>query len=315
VRNGRDGGSERDDAAQSTDIEHDRDGMNVLALNRARMLFVPSITPPSDTHDAAWIYFHGSDVLVDEVGVLLAAPERLGLSPMRTVYLGTLDCRPCFAAELPQAGVGARFVSLRTAFMTLAHDLLGVLSAAAERVHFEQLHRFCARCGSPLSAHDADRARRCNACGADYYPHIAPAVIVLVHDRSRIQLTHSGNRPFWALVAGFLEPGETLEECAAREVREETGISIDGIRYFGSQVWPFPSQVMIGFDARYAGGDIVVDRTELDEARWFEQDVLPPVPPKLSIARKLIDAHLARALSRVSPFMRAVGRGIRRSIS
>ena len=258
------------------------------------MLFVPSITPPSETHDAAWIYFHGSNVLVDDSGVLLPAPERLALSPMRSIYLGTLDRRPCFAAELSQTGRGAQFGSLRTAFMSVAHDILGVLSAAAERIHFEQHHRFCARCGTPLIAHDADRAKRCTGCSVDYYPHIAPAVIVLVHDGSRLLLTHSDNRPFWALVAGFLEPGETLEQCAAREVREETGISIDDVRYFGSQVWPFPSQVMTGFYARYAGGDIVVDRTELDEARWFEQDVHPPLPPKPSIARELIDAHLAR---------------------
>jgi NAD+ diphosphatase len=96
--------------------------------------------------------------------------------------------------------------------------------------------------------------------------------------------------PWYALVAGFLEPGETLEECAAREVREETGIVVDDVRYFGSQPWPFPHQVMVGFWARHAGGEIVIAKSELEDARWFEVDALPPLPPPISIARRMIDA-------------------------
>jgi NAD+ diphosphatase len=187
----------------------------------------------------------------------------------------------------------APFVSLRAALMTLGPDHLALLSTAAELLHFAQAHRFCGRCAAPLVDSTADRARRCPACGVDYYPRIAPAVIVLVHDGPRLLLTHVGNRPFWALVAGFLEPGETLEQCVAREVREETGIEVDDLRYFGSQPWPFPSQVMVGYCARYAGGAIVVDRRELDEAAWFGVDALPPLPPPLSIARRMIDERVA----------------------
>jgi NAD+ diphosphatase len=221
------------------------------------------------------------------------SPDALSLSPARSFFVGTLDERPCFAAEV-DAGVlpDADFVSLRSALMTLGPDHLGVLSAAAELLHFEQTHRFCGRCAGPLVDSGADRAKRCPACRVDYYPRIAPAVIVLVCDGPRLLLTHVGNRPFWALVAGFLEPGETLEQCAAREVREETGIAVDDLSYFGSQPWPFPSQVMVGFTARYAGGEIVVDPKELDEAGWFAVDALPPVPPPLSIARRMIEAHV-----------------------
>jgi NAD+ diphosphatase len=263
------------------------------------MPFIPSVTPPADARGAAWLYFHGNSVLVDDRGALHAAPDALGLYPRQTIYLGTLGGRPCFAAELEQDWQGAGFVSLRTAFMTIGSDLLGVLSAAAELIHFEQTHRYCGRCGGPLISQALDRAKRCPACGVDCYPRIAPAVIVLVHDGRRLLLTRAGDRPFWALVAGFLEPGETLEQCAAREVREETGVAIDDLRYFGSQAWPFPSQVMIGFDARYAGGEVVVDRNELDEAEWFDVDALPPLPFKLSIARQLIDARIVALRGRV----------------
>ena len=217
------------------------------------------------------------------------------------MYLGTLDGRPCFAAELPTMPPGSRFVPLRTVLISLNDDLVGLVSAAAELIHFEQNHRWCGRCGGGLATpvDRADRAKRCESCGIDVYPRIAPAAIVLVHDGPRFLLTHVGNRPFWALVAGFLEPGETLDQCAAREVREETGIAIDDIRYFGSQPWPFPSQVMVGFHARYAGGEIVVDRTELDEVRWFALDDLPALPPRLSIARRMIEARIASLRGRV----------------
>jgi NAD+ diphosphatase len=261
--------------------------------------FVPSVAPPADVRGAAWLYFRGGDVWVDErEGALHARPESLALKPERSVFLGMLDDRPCFAAEVSAAHLpDAPFVSLRAALMTLGTSHLAVLSAAAQLLHFEQTHRFCGRCGGPLVDAAGERARRCPACEVDYYPRIAPAVIVLVHDTSRLLLTHVGNRPFWALVAGFLEAGETLEECAAREVREETRVAIDDIRYFGSQPWPFPSQVMVAFIARYAGGEVAVDRKELDEARWFPVGELPPIPPPLSIARRMIDAYVGGSAS------------------
>ncbi len=258
--------------------------------------FVPSVAPPAGVRGAAWLYFRGGEVWVDpREGPLHAPPEKLALSAGRAIYLGTLDGRPCFATEVTAGDLpDASFVSLRAALMALGADHLAVLSAAAQLLHFEQTHRFCGRCGGPLVETAGDRAKRCPACAVDHYPRIAPAAIVLVHDdESRLLLTHVGNRPFWALVAGFLEAGETLEECAAREVREETGVAIDEVRYFGSQPWPFPSQVMVGFTARHAGGEIVVDRKELDEARWFPAGALPAIPPPLSIARRMIDAYVA----------------------
>ena len=265
--------------------------------------FNPSSSPSSSpTTSAVWLYFRGSELLLDDAGALHAEPSALALSPSHATYLGTLDARPCFVAEVApgvDAPPGARFASLRSAFLSLPPAMFDVLAGAAEVIHFERTHRFCGACGAALVAKPDDRAKRCEACAVDYYPRIAPAIIVLVHDGSRVLLTHAGGRPFFALVAGFLETGETLEACVAREVREETGLEVADIRYFGSQAWPFPSQVMVGFFARYAGGEIVVDRRELDHAAWYEKNALPELPPPISIARRLLDAWIAQGDSRV----------------
>jgi NAD+ diphosphatase len=126
------------------------------------------------------------------------------------------------------------------------------------------------------------------------YPHVSPCVIVLIHDGEHILLTHKpGWGPMHSIVAGFVEPGESLEECLVREVREEVGAEVDEVRYFHSQPWPFPHQLMIGFFARYIGGEIRPDPSELDVARWFHVDELPAIPPPLSIARRMIDAWVA----------------------
>jgi NAD+ diphosphatase len=151
-------------------------------------------------------------------------------------------------------------------------------------------HRFCSRCAAPLAEVAGERARRCATCDLSFYPRIAPAVIVLVHDGRRALLTHKEGMPFRALVAGFVEAGESLEDAVRREVKEETGVDVGELAYFGSQTWPFPHQMMIGYFARYAGGDIVVDKKELDDAAWFDRDALPAVPPRGSIAGKMIEA-------------------------
>src|SRR5581483_1123158 len=135
-------------------------------------------------------------------------------------------------------------------------------------------------------------ARRCPRCGLTTFPRISPAVIVLVRRGERVLLGRGSHLPpgLFSTLAGFVEPGETLEEAVRREIREEAGIEVDDVRYFGSQPWPFPDSLMIGFFAEHAGGEIVVDSNELAEARWFALDELPPVPPPFSIARALVDA-------------------------
>ncbi len=154
--------------------------------------------------------------------------------------------------------------------------------------------RFCMKCAAPLGEPLNDNSRKCTRCETQYFPPITPAVIVLVHREGKALLAHNVNfaAGMYSAVAGFVEPGETLEECVAREVREETGIEIRDIRYFASQPWPFPHSIMVGFTAEYAGGTIAPDGVEIEDAGWFPPDGLPSVPPPGSVSRKLIDWFL-----------------------
>jgi NAD+ diphosphatase len=268
--------------------------------------FVAGVTPPAAEAGAGaltwWFVFRGAELLVVD-GESFAPPradaiEDLGLTPLRTQHIGARDGAPCVAAEVASATPapeGHRFVGLRDAHARIDEGAFAIAGTASQVLHWDRAHRFCAQCGGALAAVAGERAKRCAACTIDYYPRIHPACIVLVHDGSRILMTRAPNFPkrWYALVAGFLEPGETLEACAAREVLEETGVTVDQLAYFGSQPWPFPHQVMVGFMARYAGGDVVVDHTELEDARWFDAGAMPPPPPPISIARRMIDAWLS----------------------
>ncbi len=215
----------------------------------------------------------------------------------RVTPVGTLDGIACFAAlaqgPVPE-GLAAR--PIRKLFGSLELKALAIAALASQLAHFRATHRFCGACGQELEVSPKERALRCGRCAAVRYPTIAPCAIVLIHDERRVVLTRAPHFPkgVYGLVAGFLEPGESLEACVSREVMEETGLSVTDVRYVASQPWPFPSQLMVGFTARYAGGEIVMDATELEEAAWFDVDALPGLPPPLSIARHLIDLHLAR---------------------
>ena len=140
-----------------------------------------------------------------------------------------------------------------------------------------------------------DISKRCEHCGKEVWPQLATAIIVLIHKGENEVLLARGRNfksDFFGLIAGFVETGETLEEAVRREVREEIGLEINNIRYFGSQPWPYPSGLMVGFNADYVSGEIHVQREELQKAGWFHRDHLPKLPEKLSIARKLIDDWL-----------------------
>jgi NAD+ diphosphatase len=151
--------------------------------------------------------------------------------------------------------------------------------------------------GSVAAAEDAtgERAKRCPACNLHAWPRVSPAVIARVTRGNEILLAR-GRRfpdPIYSVLAGFVDPGESLEEAVVREIREEVGVEVTDLCYFGSQPWPFPHSLMVGFTARWAGGEIRIDEEELVDAAWFDVDALPPVPPRLSIARRLIDDFVA----------------------
>jgi NAD+ diphosphatase len=175
----------------------------------------------------------------------------------------------------------------------LPDDLLSLGGMAMQALWWESTSGHCPRCGEPTQRIENEWGKRCGRCRYEHYPHLHPCVIVLVRDGDRVLLARkAGWAPGrYALVAGFVDNGESLECCVQREVREEVGVEVDDIQYVGSQNWPFPSQLMVGFVARYAGGDVTVDAEELEDARWFRRTELPQGPSRHSIAGHIIDRY------------------------
>lgn len=221
--------------------------------------------------------------------------ENTGLEPKTSIYLGRLDSHPCFA--VPHSGSGAygenfTFTGLRQLFGVLEEEPFWLAARAYHLVNWDQKSRFCGQCGEKTRPLETEHAKECPRCGLIIYPKISPAIIVAITRGDKILLAR-GNRftsKFYSVLAGFVEPGENLEECVKREVFEEVGIRVDNIRYFGSQPWPFPDSLMLGFTADYAGGELKPDPAEILTAGWFTADSLPEIPGPISIARRLIDS-------------------------
>jgi NAD+ diphosphatase len=218
----------------------------------------------------------------------------LNASPSWTHYLGALNEQSCYAAEWPDANLsyqGFAFMGLRALFGLIDENLIWLAGRANQMVHWHQTHRYCGKCGSPTEAKVDERAKICPRCGLINYPRVSPAIIVAVQKDNSILLARSPRfpLPFHSVLAGFVEPGETLEDCVRREIMEEVGIRVKNIRYFGSQPWPFPNSLMVAFTAEYAGGEIKIDNSELLTAGWYTAENLPLLPSSLSIARRLIE--------------------------
>ena len=272
--------------------------------------FIPGQTPPASAAPALWFVFSGERLLYrnGDGGSEGALPRAvtlpdLGLEPLGEHYLGALEGAegapvPCFAAEIaPDAPLPPGFAAdgLRQLYAVLGEDGFVLAGRAVQVVEWARTNRYCGRCGAPTVPAPDERAMRCPACGLSSYPRLAPAIIIAVVRRTdagqRLLLARNHRFPpgRYSVVAGFVEPGESLEECAQREVLEEVGIRIANLRYFGSQPWPFPHSLMVAFTAEYAGGDITLDGSEIADAGWFAADALPQLPPRMSIARQLID--------------------------
>ncbi len=215
---------------------------------------------------------------------------------VRSHYLSTLDGEPCFAVELKPdtecLAQEAALHGLREVFDLIDSDLFSVAGYALQIVNWDRMHQFCGRCGSLTRQAEEERAKICDRCAAIFYPRVSPVIIVAVRREGKLLLVRNNHyrRNFYTVIAGFVEPGENLEECLVREVREETGIEVKNIRYFASQSWPFPSSLMVGFEADYAGGELRLDQQEIADAGWFAPDDLPRLPGSISIARWLIDS-------------------------
>jgi NAD+ diphosphatase len=276
--------------------------------------FVSRLAPPSEAEVRGyWFIFAGEKLLVRQVGErmlvpLLAGPSELGLALERVIYLGHVEEHgeqtPCYAAEVSSAAVlpdGVAAHGLRGLYESLDEPFVGIAGRAVQLVAFDRTNQYCGQCGSRMVDEAHERAKRCPQCGLTVYPRLSPAIIIAVTRRidGHLHILLGRNHRFptgrYSVLAGYVEPGESLEECAAREVCEEVGVDLENIRYFGSQPWPFPNSLMIGFTAEYAGGDIKLEESELADARWFTANQLPGIPPPYTIARRLIDWFVREA--------------------
>ncbi len=223
-------------------------------------------------------------------------------------YLGTLDDRHCYGLALPRRATlpaGLELLGLRALILEGHETAAAVAGQAFQILEWARTHRHCGSCGAPTLPHAADRAVECPDCRLVFYPRIAPVIMGLVHrnyaSHDEILLTRKpGYAPGrYTGVAGFVETGESLEHCLAREVMEEVGVTIRNPRYFGSQPWPFPNSLVMAFSAEWTGGEAKPDLTEIEEARWFSIDALPDLPESVHISRQLIDDTLIRLRGQV----------------
>jgi NAD+ diphosphatase len=260
--------------------------------------FELSPTAVPDDEPGYWVVLQGGSLVVRDVETGGALPQ--GVLPPGFVVrqgphtFGRWQGRPLRAVSVGrEIPVSEPYASepFNAVAQRLDDRIMTLGGIGQQVVHWERQSAFCSRCGARTEPISGTWGKRCSSCDSEHYPHIHPCAIVLVRRGDEFLLARKPGWPEgrYGLVAGFLDMGESLEECARREVMEETGIAITNIRYVGSQNWPFPSQLMAGFVAEYAGGEIRVDREELEDARWFCSCELPLLPPRRSIARWIID--------------------------
>jgi NAD+ diphosphatase len=250
--------------------------------------------PPPEPR-GLWLLVQDQDLLVAPEGDgfrLPSGPVPSELEPAvkEPFWLGTLRGEPCWTAPLPKDVTLPPGLERQTLVpmrgTKLSDDFLSLGGMAMQALWWQSTSGFCPRCGEATTRIEGEWGKRCARCKYEHYPHLHPAVIIMVRDAGRVLLARKAEWApgRYALVAGFVDNGESLEGCVAREVKEEVGVDVKDIQYVGSQNWPFPSQIMLGFVANYAGGELRVDKSELEDARWFPGDNLPNRPSRHSIA-------------------------------
>lgn len=267
-------------------------------------LFTPQLIPPLPLlQPALWFIFHNDHILLHTTPMAVKIPQCMDINAWNLAisaqhYLGMYENIPCFGIEVSQPGtlpMDMSFEQLRRSYeLVNDEDLFLIASRARQILAWDKNTRFCGQCGHATIPSTTERAKLCPNCNTSVFPQISPVVLALIWRDNEILLARSAHflPGIYSILAGFVEPGETLEQTVAREVYEEVGIQIKNLQYFGSQPWPFPSNLMIGFTAEYAAGEIRIDPVEIEEAQWFSVDNLPPLPKPISLSRRMIDAFL-----------------------
>lgn len=261
--------------------------------------YTSSVTPKCLTNIPAYWFIFNSDKLLINPKNDLKLPftdslKEFSILPIMTQYLGTLDDHPCYAAEVtPEtpAPDGFCFEDLKLLYDVLDEDIFLLAGRAIQVINWDKNHQFCGKCGALTENKGDEMAKICPECGFMSFTRLSPAVITaIVKDGKLLMAKHTyGGYNRYSLIAGFVEAGETLEEAVMRETQEEVGLKVKNIKYFGSQPWPFPHSLMVGFTAEYESGEIKIDEKEIEDAKWLAPGEIELPPSKMSIASELID--------------------------
>jgi len=246
--------------------------------------------------DTVWFIFHKSSLLLQRVphGIrVLPRVEKPPVHPEGALHqLGRYRNQPCVAyatSQTPDPN-GWDLPDLRTAYDLIELDLHPFANKGFELIYWDRQSQYCSACGTPTHM-STDISKSCPACNREIFPTLTPAVLAMVRKGDSILLAraHSFREPFYSILSGYLDQGESLEECVCREVFEETGITVRNVTYFGSQSWPFPSNLMIGFVADYESGELQLQEKELESGAFYTRDNLPRLPGRFSLSRRMID--------------------------
>lgn len=275
--------------------------MTLFIWPEAATEFIAEVIAPEAVETGIFFVFKGNDILLrfDAAGQWQPMPyaeaAQFSGATSKVHYMGRLADVPCFTVETTGLA-DERFGNLRSLFGHTDNLTFSLAGRAVQIVDWYRSHQFCGRCGAPTIAHARDRAMICETCNIHSYPRLSPSIIVLIHRQGEVLLARNQRFPegMYSTLAGFVEPGESIEETLIREVKEEVGVTVANLEYQGSQPWPFPNSLMLGFLAEYQSGDIVLQEDEIADAQWFDCRQLPMIPGKVAISRWLIDAYLMR---------------------
>jgi len=280
-----------------------------IKCRRRHLKFISKNIHKTPDKRGFWFIFNNNNMLFSQkepITVELISPSDIGIATTTPLYFGTIDEVDCWAAETLDSSQASdcrgettvckngdfEFKNLRELYPLLGDDFFAIASRALQIARWYNSTKYCSSCAGELKDSETERAKICKSCSKIFYPVMSPAVIVAVTKENKILLAHNNAYPDpnrYSVLAGFVEPGESLEQTVAREIEEEVSIKVKNIKYYGSQSWPFSNSLMVGFTAEYDSGEIIVDGIEIGAANWFEASQLPNIPPQGSISRKLID--------------------------